>query len=111
MSRWNSSSVSLRSTKGGAASVAKSNKSPQAILAKKKDHLDWNLFGFLENMLIFCAMKTRNVPKESGVQFRIHSEVKDEGVCILFKIDRGRDPLVKGEGVKPDYLVLYATGT
>jgi hypothetical protein len=65
------------------------------IAETKKDQLNWQTFHFLENLLVFCAMPTRRVPKESGVCFQISSKAKDEAICILFKIDRKTDPLVK----------------
>ncbi|WP_437332030.1 hypothetical protein [Sorangium sp. So ce394] len=85
-------------------------KTPRALLAQKQDRLDWKRFGFLENLLIFCAKERRSVPPESRVKFGISSKIKDEGVCVLFGIDRERDPLMRGRGVaRPDYLVLYAS--
>ncbi len=49
----------------------KQKNSPAEILQDKKDKLDWQNFNFLENMLVFCAVPGRSVPKESGVHFRI----------------------------------------
>lgn len=69
--------------------------------------LNWNIFNFLENLLVFCGQKTRSAPKESGVHFQISSEVKERGVCVLFKIDREHDPLMPARGLKPDYMVLF----
>lgn len=61
-------------------------------------------------------MPTRSVPPESGVCFQISSKAKDEAICILFEIDRKKDPLVKEPTPqlhppkKPDYMVLYVKG-
>jgi len=83
---------------------------------QKKNQLNWQLFNFLENLLVFCAMPTRRVPKESGVCFQINSKAKDEAICILFETDRKKDHLVKEptpqlhSPKKPDYVVLYAKG-
>jgi hypothetical protein len=92
---------------------------PKNLLKKAKqktDKLDWNIFNFLENLLVFCAMPTRSVPKESGVCFQISSKEKDNAICILFNTDRKKDHLVKEatpqlhSPKKPDYVVLYAKG-
>jgi hypothetical protein len=80
---------------------------PGGILARKVDRLDWQRFNFLENLLTFCVEKTRRAPAESGVQFGIRSIVREDGVCLLFKIDRQYDPLMPAEGPKPDYLVVH----
>lgn len=81
-------------------------KSPQEILKNKKDKLDWQIFNFLENMLVFCVLKSRCVPKERGVCFSITPVEETNGVCLLFSIDRKKDPLIK-EGLRPDYLAFY----
>lgn len=88
--------------------MAKSNSTLTTSLIKKKDKLDWMSFNLIENLLVFCVMKERSVPKESGVHFRITVEVGKAAVCILFQIDRRSDPLIKGSGPRPDYMVLYA---
>ncbi|HEU4405759.1 MAG TPA: hypothetical protein VFS43_10745 [Polyangiaceae bacterium] len=80
---------------------------PGGLLARKSDRLDWQRFNFLENLLIFCAQKTRRAPAESGVQFGIRSAVRDDGVCLLFKIDRQPDSLMPAGGPRPDYLVVH----
>lgn len=69
--------------------------------------LDWNSYNLLENLLVFCAVRDGCAPPESGVEFRINSPASDEIICILFKIDRGDDPLVE-TGPRPDYMVFYA---
>lgn len=81
------------------------------LAENKQDKLDWTTFNFLENLLVFCPMKQLSVPAESGVQFGISREARENRLCILFKIDRGsKDPLVREAGqIKPDYLVLYKT--
>lgn len=94
--------------------MPKRKKQPATYLEtaeNKPDKLDWKAFNFLENLFIFCPMKHRSVPPESGVQFGISKEPLDEALCILFKIDRGsKDPLfTSASQVKPDYLVLYKT--
>jgi hypothetical protein len=51
------------------------------------------------------------VDKESGVHFRISSKAKEEAICLLFEIDRKRDPLIPfEEGPRPDFVVFYASG-
>jgi hypothetical protein len=82
---------------------------PGGLLARKVDRLDWQSFNFLENMLLFCAQKTRRAPAESGVQFGIRAAVREDGVCLLFKIDRQPDPLMPEAGLKPDYLVVHVS--
>jgi hypothetical protein len=89
--------------------VARASKSPAAILSGKKDKLRWGDFNFLENLLVFCAYPSRAVPKESKVHFQISPAIKDEAVCVLFKIDRERDPIMPGGGPKPDYMALYVS--
>lgn len=73
------------------------------------DRLDWREFNLLENLLVFCVAPSRAVPKESGVCFQIASKVKDEGVCLLFHIDRGAESILGSHAIRPDYLVVYAT--
>jgi hypothetical protein len=94
--------------KRGTLAVAKKSRAAGASPGEGQNKLDWHNFNFLENLLIFCAERTRSAPKESGVHFQISSKVKEEAVCILFKIDRAHDPLMPVVGVKPDYMVLYA---
>ena len=78
------------------------------ILKDKKDKLDWQNFNFLENLLVFCTVPGRSVPKESGVHFRITLDSKNKSLCILFEIDRRSDPLIKNQALKrPDYMSLY----
>lgn len=88
--------------------MKKKIKSPSAILRKKENRLDWHKFNFLENLLIFCAVPERRVPKESGVHFSISSTSADQAITLLFEIDRKKDPLILGQGiVRPDYMALY----
>jgi len=76
--------------------------------SQKEKKLDWTNFNFLENMLIFCTVPERRVPKESGVHFSVSSSPEDKSVTILFRIDRRKDPLIREEHVKrPDYMALY----
>ncbi|WP_437671083.1 hypothetical protein [Sorangium sp. So ce131] len=89
--------------------MAKKSKAPRDLLAAKGDKLDWSRFNFLENLLVFCGLATRSVPPESGVQFQISSVVKKDGICLLFAIDRKRDPLMPAAGIKPDYLAIHVT--
>lgn len=80
---------------------------PAMILQGKKDKLDWQNFNFLENLLVFCTIPGRNAPKESGVHFRITLNSQNS-ICILFKIDREHDPLIRNKKLKrPDYMSLY----
>ncbi|HMS40375.1 MAG TPA: hypothetical protein PKE69_09125 [Pyrinomonadaceae bacterium] len=90
--------------------MAKKSKKPLDILREKKDKLDWHKFNFLENLLVFCTMKKRNAPRESksGVQFHINPKPEKECFCLMFHIDREKDPLIIGQGIKrPDYAVLF----
>lgn len=74
------------------------------------NRLDWQNLNFLENLLLFCALKKRSVKKESGVHFRISSIAKEKAICLLFEIDRKQDPLIPFvEGPRPDFVVFYAT--
>ena len=77
-------------------------------LQDKKDKLDWQNFNFLENLLVFCTVPGRIVPKESGVHFKITLDSENKSLCILFEIDRRNDPLIKNQALKrPDYMSLY----
>ncbi|MFM6270815.1 MAG: hypothetical protein ACKPFA_30595, partial [Dolichospermum sp.] len=81
---------------------------PAQILKDKKDKLDWQNFNFLENLLVFCTVPGRSVPKESGVHFKITLDSENKSLCILFEIDRKNDPLIKNQALKrPDYMSLY----
>ena len=86
----------------------KQKNNPAQILKDKKDKLDWQNFNFLENLLVFCTVPGRSVPKESGVHFRITLDSQNKSLCILFEIDRRNDPLIKNQALKrPDYMSLY----
>lgn len=86
----------------------KQKNSPAQILKDKKDKLDWQNFNFLENLLVFCTVPERSVPKESGVHFRISLDSQNQAICILFEIDRRNDPLIRNQALKrPDYMSLY----
>jgi hypothetical protein len=86
----------------------KQKNNPAQILKDKKDKLDWQNFNFLENLLVFCTVPGRSVPKESGVHFRITLDSQNQAICILFEIDRRNDPLIKNQALKrPDYMSLY----
>lgn len=37
--------------------MARTGKAPRDLLAAKGDKLNWSLFHFLENLLVFCAME------------------------------------------------------
>ena len=86
----------------------KQKNNPAQILKDKKDKLDWQNFNFLENLLVFCTVPGRSVPKESGVHFRISLDSQNQAICILFEIDRRNDPLITNQALKrPDYMSLY----
>ncbi len=88
--------------------MKKQKNSPAQILKDKKDKLDWQNFNFLENLLVFCTVPGRSVPKESGVHFRISLDSQNKSICILFEIDRRNDPLIRNQALKrPDYMSLY----
>ena len=82
-----------------------------ALLRNKQDCLDWDNFNIVENLLVFCVMRERAVPKESGVAFGITVGDDDNSVCIVFKTDRAKDPLIRDvASPRPDYLILYGNG-
>ncbi|MBI4850876.1 MAG: hypothetical protein HY819_03520 [Acidobacteria bacterium] len=91
------------------------DKTPQEILKdkqKKNDRgelkLDWQIFNFLENLIVFYILSDRRVPQESGVCFSITPKEEDEGICLLFQVDRREDPLIRDESSpRPDYLAFY----
>jgi len=88
----------------------KQSKNPADILGRKKNKLDWENFNFLENLFVFCLLNERNAPRESegGVQFRINPKPGRDCICLMFHIDRQKDPLITGQGIKrPDYMVLF----
>lgn len=69
---------------------------------------NWNLYNFLENLLVFGMLPSRGVPAESGVEFYIGSEVCADGLCLVFAVDwGGKAPLISDTEIKPDYLVLF----
>ena len=78
------------------------------MLQEKSGVLDWSLFNFLENLVVNCAV-CRDVPPESGVKFFVSTEgFNDSAICVLFKVDRTRDPLVKPANIKrPDFLAVF----
>jgi len=75
--------------------------------SEKINELNWHTFNFLENMLVFCILPEKSVPKESGVHFRITPNKDGNCICLLFEIDRKKDPLIKDKIKRPDFLVLY----
>ena len=86
----------------------KQKNNPAQILKDKKDKLDWQNFNFLENLLVFCTVPGRSVPKESRVHFRITLDSVNQAICILFEIDRRNDPLIRNQALKrPDYTSVY----
>ncbi|MBD2390293.1 hypothetical protein [Aphanizomenon flos-aquae] len=86
----------------------KQKNNPAQILKDKKDKLDWQNFNFLENLLVFCTVPGRSVPKESRVHFRITLDSENQAICILFEIDRRNDPLIGNQALKrPDYMSVY----
>ena len=86
----------------------KQKTNPAQILKDKKDKLDWQNFNFLENLLVFCTVPGRSVPKESRVHFRITLDSENQAICILFEIDRRNDPLIRNQALKrPDYMSVY----
>ena len=91
--------------------MSRPRKAPRTILEAKRDKLDWTLFSFLENLFIFCTTTTRSAPEESGVHFQISSNIKTDGICLLFKIDRQSDPLMDRQSIKPDYMTLHVTAS
>lgn len=92
--------------------MGRRTKSVQELLREKssRTQLNWSEFNFLENLLLFCLLSNRSVPKESGISFSITIEEADASICLLFRIDRDRDPLVRNpETPRPDYLALYCS--
>lgn len=72
--------------------------------------INWENFNFIENLLIHCILNEREVPPESGVKFRIGKEDKDGEICLIFHIDREKNPLIVDEIPRPDYLIFYVKG-
>lgn len=62
---------------------------------------------FLEK-LVLRALPTRQVPAESGVQFAISSKAREDGICLVFKVDDADVPIVE-DGPRPDYLVVHVS--
>ncbi|MEZ4294004.1 MAG: hypothetical protein R3B70_03435 [Polyangiaceae bacterium] len=62
---------------------------------------------FLEK-LIRRALPTRRVPAESGVQFGISAKAREDGICLVFRVDDPDLPIVE-QGPRPDYLVVLAS--
>jgi hypothetical protein len=80
--------------------MAKKNKSKASSKDKFSD------FNFLEKLLVFCALKEKSVPKESGVHFRIAS--KKDTLCVLFEIDSKSELLkIPANSPRPDYMAFY----
>lgn len=79
--------------------------------APRRGVLDWEQFHFLENLTLHCAVP-RSVPAESGVCFYISAEgFRADGACVLFRIDRPKDPLVLPDTERrPDYLAAFVRG-
>jgi hypothetical protein len=75
-----------------------------------KGKIEWGVFNFIENLLIHCTLNEREVPAESGVKFRIGKSDKDGEICLIFHIDREKDPLITSEIPRPDYLIFYVKG-
>jgi hypothetical protein len=75
------------------------------ILASSKK-LNWHSFNFLENLFAFCPHPNRMVDKENGIHFRITKPSGEKALCVLFRIDRASDPLIR-KGKRPDYMVLH----
>lgn len=92
--------------------MGRRNKSLRDLLKEKssRTRLNWPEYNFLENLLVFCLLSNRSVPKESGISFSITIEETDASVCLLFKIDRTSDPLVRDPKTpRPDYLAFYCS--
>lgn len=92
--------------------MARRGKSVQELLKDKarRKELNWEEFNFLENLLVFCLLSSRSVPKETGISFSLTIDETDSSVCLLFKIDRSPDPLVKEpQTPRPDYLAFYCS--
>jgi hypothetical protein len=62
---------------------------------------------FLEK-LVLRAQPTRQVPAESGVRFAVSSRAREDGICLVFKVDDPEVPIVH-DGPRPDYLVVHAS--
>lgn len=58
--------------------------------------------------LALRALPGRQVPAESGVQFAISSQAKEDGICLVLLVDDRESPIFPdAEGPRPDYLVLH----
>ncbi|MBK8257930.1 MAG: hypothetical protein IPK82_35355 [Polyangiaceae bacterium] len=64
---------------------------------------------FLEK-LVLRVLPNRAVPKESGVSFSVNTKAKEAGLCLIFKVDDARAPVV-AEGPRPDYLVVFVSAS
>ncbi len=75
--------------------------------ASRRDREAAEGLNFLEK-LVLRALPTRQVPAESGVQFAISSKAREDGICLVFKVDDPDIPIV-ADGPRPDYLVVHAS--
>lgn len=100
----------MKQDKKKVAKRTKGKNDPAQILETKANQLDWEKFNFLENLLVFCALKERSAPKESRVHFRITLDSSAKSICILFKIDRDQKTgflVTDTKKKRPDYMSLY----
>jgi hypothetical protein len=87
--------------------VRKQSREPKKARNDKKTREVAERLTFLEK-LVMRALPARRVPAESGVQFAISSNAKNDGLCLLFLVDDANTPIVE-DGPRPDYLVVHAS--
>jgi hypothetical protein len=78
--------------------------------ANKDGKLNWSLFNFLENLLVFRTLEHLSVEPESNVKFRISRQEGEPGICLLIHVDNQVFPVVEADVLRPDYLALYLHG-
>lgn len=88
--------------------MQKRSSGKQKARVSRRDHEEAEGLTFLEK-LVLRALASRQVPAESGVRFAISSKAKEDGICLLFKVDDPDAPILE-DGPRPDYLAVHVTG-
>jgi hypothetical protein len=78
--------------------------------ANKDGKLNWSLFNFLENLLVFRTLEHLSVEPESNVKFRISRQEGEPGICLLVHIDHEKFRIFEEGVLRPDYLAIYLHG-
>ncbi len=87
--------------------MAKQKPDGKAERRAKRDSEVAEKLTFLEK-LVLRVLPGRQVPAESGVRFAISSKAKDDGICLVFRVDDADSPII-ADGPRPDYLVVHAS--